>query len=99
MSFSFALSLCHRLPLRSFAYVQAMLRPLARSATRWIRIRAAPHPYSLLRTLHNFATCLSDFVSTTAKFAPHAMWGQMSRPERMRYAYLQIDHHLRQFGA
>jgi len=38
----------------------------SRHRPRWIRIRAAPHPYSLLRTLHNFATCLSDFVSTTA---------------------------------
>jgi hypothetical protein len=27
------------------------------------------------------------------------MFGQMSRTERMRHAYLHFDHHLRQFGA
>jgi len=25
------------------------------------------------------------------------MFGQMSKAERLRYAYLHIDHHLRQF--
>jgi len=25
------------------------------------------------------------------------MFGQMSKTERLRYAYLHIDHHLRQF--
>jgi hypothetical protein len=33
------------------------------------------------------------------EFAPHAMLGQLSRTERMRHAYLRMDHHLRQFGA
>jgi hypothetical protein len=30
--------------------------------------------------------------------APNAMFGQMSKTERMRFAYLHMDHHLRQFG-
>jgi hypothetical protein len=31
--------------------------------------------------------------------APYAMFGQLSKSERMRRAYLHFDHHLRQFGA
>jgi Protein of unknown function (DUF1569) len=42
---------------------------------------------------------LERFCSLDGEFAPHAMFGQMSKTERMRYAYLHIDHHLRQFGA
>ena len=42
---------------------------------------------------------LDRFCSLGGEFAPHAMFGQMSKAERMRYAYLHIDHHLRQFGA
>lgn len=38
------------------------------------------------------------FCSCDGSFAPHAMLGKMSRTERMRHAYLHIDHHLRQFG-
>ena len=45
-----------------------------------------------------FRTLFERFCTHNDKFAPHAMWGQMSRAERMRYAYLHIDHHLRQFG-
>ena len=32
------------------------------------------------------------------EFASHAMFGQMSETERMRYAYLHLDHHLRGGG-
>jgi len=39
------------------------------------------------------------FCASEGEFAPHAMLGQMSRTERMRHAYLHMDHHLRQFGA
>lgn len=30
--------------------------------------------------------------------AANAMFGQMSKTERMRFAYLHMDHHFRQFG-
>jgi hypothetical protein len=33
------------------------------------------------------------------EFAPHPILGPLSRSERMRHAYLHIDHHLRLFGA
>lgn len=44
-----------------------------------------------LRNLHE------RFCGWDGEFAPHAMLGQMSSSERMRHAYLHMDHHLRQF--
>lgn len=46
-----------------------------------------------------FRILFERFFSSENQFAPHGMFGQMSRSERMRHAYLHIDHHLRQFGA
>jgi hypothetical protein len=34
-----------------------------------------------------------------ASWAPHPIFGQMSEAEWLRWAYLHVDHHLRQFGA
>jgi hypothetical protein len=42
---------------------------------------------------------LGRFCSSKPEFAPHATMGQMSKSERVRHAYLHVDHHLRQFGA
>ena len=39
------------------------------------------------------------FCTSRGEFAPHPMFGRLSRTERMRHAYLHMDHHLRQFGA
>jgi hypothetical protein len=39
------------------------------------------------------------FCNSEGEFAPHATLGQLSRGERMRHAYLHMNHHLRQFGA
>jgi hypothetical protein len=33
------------------------------------------------------------------EFQPHPMFGQMTYDEWMRWGYLHLDHHLRQFGA
>jgi hypothetical protein len=49
-----------------------------------------------LETLH---VLFQRFCNAEREFAPHAMFGQMSRTERKRHAYLHLDHHLRQFGA
>ena len=38
------------------------------------------------------------FCGFTGEFRPHPTLGQLSRAERMRHAYLNMDHHLRQFG-
>ncbi|MGB6545681.1 MAG: DUF1569 domain-containing protein [Candidatus Acidiferrales bacterium] len=42
---------------------------------------------------------VNRFCAHANKFSPHAFFGQMSKPERNRHAYLHMDHHLRQFGA
>jgi hypothetical protein len=44
---------------------------------------------------------LDRFVCETPvpKFAPHPVFGEMTRKELMRWGYLHMDHHLRQFGA
>jgi hypothetical protein len=47
-------------------------------------------------TLH---ALVERFCSVEGEFAPHPMFGQVSRAERMRHAYLHMNHHLRQFGA
>jgi hypothetical protein len=49
-----------------------------------------------LDTLRNLFARFCAFKGT---FAPHAILGPMSLVERMRHAYLHVDHHLRQFGA
>lgn len=41
---------------------------------------------------------LKRFCTRNSELAPHAMFGEMSNPERMRYTHLHFDHHLRQFG-
>lgn len=49
--------------------------------------------------LERICILLDRFCNSKGEFAPHATLGQMSRRERMRHAYLHMDHHLRQFGA
>jgi Protein of unknown function (DUF1569) len=44
-------------------------------------------------------TLFERFCTWEGEFAPHPVLGQLSRTERMRHAYLHLDHHLRQFGA
>jgi hypothetical protein len=48
----------------------------------------------LLKLMDRF-TCESPIPT----FSAHPIFGQMSRKELMRWAYLHINHHLRQFGA
>jgi hypothetical protein len=45
-----------------------------------------------------FRKLFERFCTSTGNFAPHPMFGQMTHDERMRWAYLHIDHHFRQFG-
>jgi hypothetical protein len=54
-------------------------------------------PVEFASDLEEFRTLLGRFCMLEGEFAPHAMFGQMSKTERLRYAYLHIDHHLRQF--
>ena len=55
-------------------------------------------PVEFAADLAEFHRLLERFCAREGEFAPHAMWGQMSKAERLRYAYLHMDHHLRQFG-
>jgi Protein of unknown function (DUF1569) len=55
-----------------------------------------PTPFAT--DLEKLRILLGRFCNSEGEFAPHATLGQMSRTERMRHAYLHMDHHLRQFG-
>jgi hypothetical protein len=56
-------------------------------------------PAEFASDLQTLRILLERFCISEGEFAPHAMLGQMSRTERMRHAFLDMDHHLRQFGA
>jgi len=41
---------------------------------------------------------LFDRYCAAQQFSPHPMMGPLTRTERMRWSYLHMNHHLRQFG-
>jgi len=47
----------------------------------------------LLQTMDRFCRRPRDF-----QFRPHPLFKVMSEPQWMRWGYLHVDHHLRQFG-
>ena len=55
-------------------------------------------PVDFASDLGELRTLCGRFFTWDREFAPHAMFGQMSKSQRLRYAYLHFDHHLRQFG-
>jgi Protein of unknown function (DUF1569) len=56
-------------------------------------------PVEFAADIESLRVLFERFCALEAEFAPHPIFGQMSRTERMRHAYLHMDHHLRQFGA
>jgi hypothetical protein len=56
-------------------------------------------PATFAADVEDLRVLFERFCTEEGEFAPHAMFGQLSRAERMRHAYLHFDHHLRQFGA
>jgi hypothetical protein len=62
------------------------------------RLTGTP-PAEFASDLETLRILFERFCGSEGEFAPHPMLGQMSRTERMRHAYLHMDHHLRQFGA
>jgi len=56
-------------------------------------------PVEFASDVERLRTLFDQFGGWDREFTPHAVLGQLSRTERMRHAYLHIDHHLRQFGA
>jgi hypothetical protein len=56
-------------------------------------------PVDFESDLEELRILFERFCTREGEFAPHAMFGEMSKAERMRHAYRHFDHHLRQFGA
>jgi hypothetical protein len=56
-------------------------------------------PVNFASDLEELGSVFERFCTRDDEFALHAMFGEMSKAERMRHAYLHFDHHLRQFGA
>ena len=55
-------------------------------------------PLEFAKDVAEFRVFFERFCTTETNFAPHPMFGLMTHAERMRWAYLHIDHHFRQFG-
>jgi len=55
-------------------------------------------PLEFAKDVAEFHAMFGRYCTTETNLAPHPMFGQMTRVERMRWAYLHIDHHFRQFG-
>ena len=55
-------------------------------------------PVEFASDVERLRTLFDQFCDSGREFAPHPILGQLSRTERMRHAYLHMDHHLRQFG-
>lgn len=55
-------------------------------------------PVNFASDLEELRILFERFCTRDGGFCSHAMFGPMSRIERMRHAYLHFDHHLRQFG-
>jgi hypothetical protein len=56
-------------------------------------------PEEFASDLEKLQILFGRFVKWQGEYAPHPVLGPLSRTERMRHAYLHMDHHLRQFGA
>ena len=60
--------------------------------------RGGTRPTEFAADINTFRTLLDEFLGWRGDFRPHGWMGQLSRAERMRHAYLHVDHHFRQFG-
>jgi hypothetical protein len=54
-------------------------------------------PSEFERDRNDLLAVMDRFVSGTER-APHPIFGQMNESEWLRWGYLHMDHHLRQFG-
>ena len=61
----------------------------------------APRPASSRRTSRDLEALVEVFTATPRTFdwQPHPIFGAMSDAAWLRWGYLHMDHHLRQFGA
>jgi Protein of unknown function (DUF1569) len=63
------------------------------------QMQGGTRPGEFADDMHQLLILFERYCSAQGEFAPHPLFGQMSRTERMRWCYLHMDHHLRQFGA
>jgi hypothetical protein len=58
-------------------------------------------PTEMERDLEQLRELLTRFAALPREFVfpEHSIFGKMTRVEWMRWGYLHMDHHLRQFGA
>lgn len=91
-------------------YKRTLLKPLAlwvpvpwphgfRTRPEMDQQQGGTPPVNFASDLEELRILFERFNTREGGFTPHAMFGQMSKAERMRHAYLHFDHHLRQFGA
>jgi len=71
-----------------------------RSRPEYDQERGGTAPTSFENDLDEFRKLFARFVREGAKLRwRHPSFGEMSTKDSFRWAYLHIDHHLRQFGA
>jgi hypothetical protein len=63
------------------------------------QLQGGTRPVDFESDVEKLRILIERFCAWEGEFAPHPVLGQLSRTERMRHAYLHMDHHLRQFGA
>jgi hypothetical protein len=63
------------------------------------QLQGGTRPVDFESDVEKLRILIERFCTWEGEFAPHPVLGQLSRTERMRHAYLHMDHHLRQFGA
>ena len=56
-------------------------------------------PQAFAADLDGLRVLFERFVNWQGQFKPHPTFGALTKTERMRHAYLHMDHHLRQFDA
>ena len=62
------------------------------------QLQEGTKPTEFVADIETFRGLFVRFCTWSDDFAPHGSMGQLQRSERMRHAYLHIDHHFRQFG-
>ncbi|MFL5335989.1 MAG: DUF1569 domain-containing protein, partial [Geminicoccaceae bacterium] len=92
----------HRTVVKAVALYAPMRWPPGLQTVKELDQRTAgtaPSEFDADRAL--LATMLQTFVphADGAPWPPHPIFGRMSERAWLRWAYLHVDHHLRQFGA
>ena len=60
--------------------------------------RTGTKPMEFERDRADLLAVMRRFVAADSRFAPHPMFGEMTRDEWMIWTFRHVDHHLRQFG-